>query len=342
MSDLPPGFVSGWISDPNRVNDSIMDRAAKGDAVMGATFVARHENTLPGTWNRLKSSGRTGVFLRDVEPLLLGGKHRRPWLQRAGTCVSRGTGRGVQTSLDVAVFNNAALLKDVEVTFAPIYSLARHEVGRDRCGSGDGAILADAMWAIHDYGVASVDLFTGMSEDDIERMAVKYASPGVGTPSNWILASQGHTCITFWPETLDLLCDCLAAGYAVPYAHNYVTGMPNKDGISDLGSFGPHCRCFTGVALDQSGNLLLLSSESWGRFPAGQPTNDDQTMPVEQIPCVTLRYAGGEKKLAPGEVAVNANRFWEQIQQGGEAWAVSPPRFEANGIADLIRKGSAV
>jgi hypothetical protein len=328
-------FVSGWISDPQRVSDVIAERDAQGDAVMSSTFAARHANDLPGTWERMKARGVTGVFLRDRERSIVG-HYRRPFLQRAGTCVSRGLCRGIQVSLDVAIADHFDLLQPVEVSFAPIYSMARHEFGHDRCGHGDGAILADAARAVHDHGVATTTLFSGMREDDVERLAVRHAAPGVGTPGNWLLAAKGHTCITFWPESLLLLFDCIAAGYAVPYAHNYITGSPNSKGISDLGSQGAHCRCFVGVFLDENGETQLESAESWGRFPAGQPTDSDQTMPVEQIPQIVLRYAGGEKRLAPGDVGVSARRFWEQIQAGGEAWAVGPPRFDATSVTQLV------
>jgi hypothetical protein len=223
------------------------------------------------------------------------------------------------------------------VSFAPVYSIARVEVGKNRCGSGDGAILSDAMTAIHDYGVATVELFPGTSEDDVERLAVKFAAPGNRTPSSWIQACQGHVCKTFCVDQLSLLFDCIAAGYAVPYAMNYVTGQPNSIGISDLGAFGPHCRCFVGVYVDEHGETQLESAESWGRFPAGSPMNDDQTMPVEKIPRITLRYAGGEKQLAPGDVGVNAKRFWNEIQQNGECWGVSAPIFQSANLADLVR-----
>jgi hypothetical protein len=338
MNDLPVNFQSGWISDPSRVAEVIAERGDRGDAVTGAAYAARHANDLPGTWERLKARGITGLFLRDCERTLLGG-YRRPYLQRRGTCVSRGMARGVQTSLDVAIADNCELLQPREIAFAPIYSMARHECGHDRCGAGDGAILADAARAVHDYGVAATTLFTGLSEDSIEGQAVQFAAPGVGTPASWLLAARGHTCITFWPETLALVFDCIAAGYAVPYAHSYITGSPDANGISDLGSLGPHCRCFVGLFVDEHGETQLESSESWGRFPAGQPTDADQTMPVEQLPCVRLRYAGGERQLAPGDVGVKAARFWQQIQSGGEAWAVGAPRFEAMSVSEVLGAG---
>ena len=147
--------------------------------------------------------------------------------------------------------------------------------------------------------------------------------------------------MTFWPESLSLLFDCIAAGYAVPYAHSYVTGQPNANGISDLGSMGPHCRCFVGVFVDENGETQLESSESWGRFPAGQPHDADQTMPVAEIPCITLRYADGKRKLAPGDVGVNAKRFWDQIQSGGEAWAVGAPKFEAESVGEVVGNPSS-
>ena len=330
-------FKSGWISDPHRVQESIQARIAAGQAVMGSAFAARSAPSLPGTWDRMKREGVTGVFLRDREKRILG-HYRRPFLQEAGTCVSRGMCRGVQLSLDVSIVDGLSLLKPVEISFAPIYTLARHECGKDRCGSGDGAIMADAAKAVHDYGVATTDLFPGTSERDVESIAVKYAAPGVGTPSSWINAAKGHTSATFWPESLDLLFDCIAAGYAVPYAHSYVTGKPNRDGLADLGSFGPHARCFVGLYIDANGETQLESSESWGRFPAGDPQQIDRTMPIETMPCVTIRYAGGERKLAPGDVGVNAKRFWQQIQSGGEAWSVGAPRFETESVAELDRK----
>ena len=337
MNGLIPNFVGGWISDPPRVAEVMAERKARGDTVTSSTYTAAHASELPGTWQRMKSRGITGVFLRDRELTLLD-RHRRPYLQRAGTCVSRGMARGIQTSLDVAIADNCQLLQPVEISFAPIYTMARHEFGHDRCGTGDGAILADAARAVHDYGVATTALFAGQPEDSVEQLAVRYAAPGIGTPQNWLFAAKGHTCITFWPETLSLLFDCLAAGYAVPYAHRYITGTPNSKGISDLGSIGPHCRCFVGVFVDEHGDTQLESSESWGRFPAGQPTDADQTMAVDQIPCITLRYAGGERKLAPGDVGVVAARFWSEIQSGGEAWAVGAPKFDAESIGELIHK----
>lgn len=335
MARLDSTFVSGWISDPVRVANVIAERNARGDLVMSSTFVAAHANSLPGTWELMKNRGVTGVFLRDRE-VTLRSQHRRPYLQRAGTCVSRGMARGVQTSLDVAIADNCELLRPIEVSFAPIYTMARHECGHDRCGSGDGAILADAARAVHDYGVATTKLFAGQPEDSVEQQALRFAAPGVGTPQSWLAAAKGHTCLTFWPETLSLVFDCLAAGYAVPYAHGYVTGTPNSNGVSNLGAYGPHCRCFVGVFVDEHGETQLESSESWGRFPAGQPVDADQTMNVDQIPCIALRYAGGEKKLAPGDVGVDAKRFWSEIQSGGEAWAVGAPKFAAESIRDLV------
>lgn len=332
------GFVSGYRHDPARVAEVISTREARGDAISASAFnAANPHEQLTGSWARAKARGVTGIFLRDRERVVNGGKHRRPFLQRAGTCVSRGMDRGVQTSLDVAIADNYALRKAVEISFAPIYSLARHEVGGDRCGSGDGAILADAAQAVHDYGVATTDLFPGTSEDDVERIAVKYAAPGVGTPSSWIAACKGHTAVTFAPDSLELLFDCLAAGYAVPYAHGYVTGAPNRNGISGLGAYGPHCRCFTGLFVDVNGQVQLVSSESWGAFPARQPMDSDQTIPVNQIPCINLVYAGGTKTLAPGDVGVIASTWWEQIQHGGEAWAVGAPRFDAANVADVTQ-----
>lgn len=332
MADLPDGFVQGYVRDVIRLQECIAERHARGDLVM-----ASQVNGLAGSYDRLKASGTTSLFLRDAEVPLIG-RHRRPYLQRAGTCVSRGMARGLQTSLDWVIVQLGSILLPLEVTFAPIYSLARHEVGRDRCGSGDGAMLCDAAKAVHDFGVATTALFVGMSEDKVEQQAVHFAAPGVGTPPAWIAASKGHTAKTFSPDVLSLVFDSLSAGYAVPYASGWVTGSPNAKGISRLGSSGGHCRCFTGYFLDESGVLRLVSSESWGRFPAGQPTDSDQTMDVNDMPCVTVMTSTGPVKLAPGDVGVDAKQFWDAIESSGEAWAVGAPNFQGTELTDLTGK----
>lgn len=332
-------FIPGWRSDPPRVLEIIQERSERGDQVYASQYTGTQE-PLVGAWERAKKRGVKGIFLRERELVILAGKHRRPFLQNRGVCVADGMTRGVQTSLDVAIADNAALLRAVEITMAPTYSLARHEVGRDRCGSGDGAILGDAAKAVNDWGVAEIDLFHGMTQDQIEALAVHYAAPGVGTPAEWIKACKGHTADTFNCESLSLIFDCIASDFAVPYAHSNVTsGSPNSQGICGLGSYGPHCRCFTGVFVDDNGHDQLVSSESWGRFPAGQPSQADKTMPVEEIPCITLHYGGGlVRKLAPGDVGVIASQWWEKISNGGESWAVAAPRFEAESLVALAQK----
>jgi len=40
MSDLNPLFVSGWISDPERVAEVIRERHERGDAVTSTAFTA--------------------------------------------------------------------------------------------------------------------------------------------------------------------------------------------------------------------------------------------------------------------------------------------------------------
>lgn len=336
-------FATGWVSDPGHVKDVIDMRLQRGDNVYASSFADKQKPELRGAWRRLVDKKITGVFLRDREKIVNKG-YRRPQFQRSGTCVAQAVMRGCQTSLYVEIADNKTLYLPADLSFAPIYSLARHEIGKDRVGYGDGAILGDAMLAIHDIGVATNDgLFPGLTQVQIEQLAVKYATPGKGTPQEWIKACKGHTCITFWIETLEFIFDCIASGYAVPYAHNYVTsGRVNKYGISDLGDFGPHARCFTGVFLDVNGETQLESSESWGSFPAaGGPKANDDTIPVDDMPTIRLEFAGGIRQLAPGNVGVNAKRFWSQIQSGGEAWAASAPKYPQLSLVDAVKGSSS-
>lgn len=328
-------FVPGFIYDPVRAADVTAERIAKGQLVF-----ASQQNQLAGSCQRLRDSGVTFFSMRDAEVTLLG-RHRRPFLQKRGTCVSRGFARGLQCSLDYAIARLGKLLIACEVSFAPIYSMARIDIGRGRCGYGDGAILADAAQAVQELGCATIDLFKGLTEDQVEQLACKYAAPGMGTPREWLEASKLHTADTFAPETIELLFDCIAAGYAVPYGNGYVTAMPDQNGLSRLGSSGAHCRCFTGFYVDKFGNLQLISSESWGRYPAGQPQQTDQTIDVSQIPCIIVQTIAGPRVLAPGDVGVDARQFFSACQNGGEMWAVGAPRFEGDSIADLLKTQNA-
>jgi len=341
MPIIDMSFDSGCVLDPVRVQEVIALRSERGDAVMASAFAAANRPELTGYWAKLKASGVKGVFLRGAEPKVLGGKHRRPFLQRRGTCVARGLTRAAQTSLDWDIAERFGLSVVTELAFAQSYSDARH-LGGDRFSS-DGAILANAAWAIHDYGIPPQSLFANMTEDQQEQLAVKFAAPGQKTPEAWRAAARGHTAVTFMPDSLPSLLDCVAAGYASPYAMSRLTAKPDARGLSQPGNKGNHCRYFSCVYVDENGDDQLGSSESWGRYPAGDAHSEDQTMPVEQIPCISIRYAGGVKKLAPGEVGVNAKAFYELIRTGGEAWAIGVVRaFTTNDITDLARTAQTV
>jgi hypothetical protein len=319
----------GCILNPARTAEIIQERTERGDAVMSSVYCATVQPSLAGYWALLKSQGVTGVFLRDAELVVLGGKHRRPFFQKRGTCVARGFCRGAQSSLDFDIAYRFGLSSPVDLAFAQIYSDARH-LGGDVI-SGDGAIPAEAAKKLFDLGVAPASLFAGMSEDEQEIEAVKFAAQRMKTPDAWRQAAAPHTVDTFWPETMPSISDCLAAGYAVPYAGNYVTGMPDKNGLADIGSYGSHQRYLSGVYVDYNGNDQWVSCESWGSFPARQPHTEDSTMPVEEMPCVSIRYVNNKgeqiiKQLAPGETGINAKKFYDMVRQGGEAWAVGVAR----------------
>ena len=253
-------------------------------------------------------------------------------------CVSRGVARAAQASLDWEIIKKGALLQAAEIAFAPIYSLARHEFGQDRVGYGDGAILSDAVEAIHNLGYASTDLFAGMTEVQQEQLAVKYATPGVGTPAAWQAACKGHAAKTMSPDSLELLFDGIAAGYGAAYACNYITGdTANSDGMYRLGSPGGHCRCFVGLAVDHNGNTQLEGLESWSAYPASNPDNKYSTCDVSEIPCCTFNGARERFTLAPGSCILDSNQFWNEIQRSGEVWLIGAPSFDPDSMSDLTK-----
>lgn len=334
-----PQFVPGFVYDKPRMLQVMSDRMARGDKVFASSYAdANPREQLPGAWSRMKAAGVTFFSLHEFSKKLRG-QYLRPYFQKSGTCVSRGITRAGQLSLDYAIQKRSLMLKPVELSFAPIYVAARHEIGKDRCGYGDGAILSDAAQAVHDLGMATSELFAGTNEDQQEQLAVKYAAPGVGLPGSWRTAMAGHTAVTFAPDTLDLIYDCICSGYGVAYASGTITGSPNTKGISSVGSPGGHCRMFSGVFVDDNGDTQLESTESWSCFPAAPPNQKYSTCPIDEIPRITLHYANGQlRQLAPGCVGVNAKAFWNQIQSSGEAWAIGVMKYEADTVAGTDAK----
>lgn len=330
MSDID-GFIPGFVYDPVRIQEVKAERVARGDLIMAS----QQAISIQGSFQRLKAAGVTRWSLRDWEIPLLG-KHRRPFFQKRGSCIARGVRNAGQASLDVAIAKHAAFLSPAEVAFAPIYTLARHEYGKDRCGYGDGAILSCAASAVHEAGLSTSQLFQGMSEDAQELQAVKYGAPGVGTPAAWIAACKTHTAATYEPDTLELALDCLSSDIALAYACGYVTGnQPDKNGLYRLGSQGGHCRAFTGWVIGPDGRVQLESTESWSAYPAASPNQQYTTCAVEQIPCCKFQTADSQIILAPGDCIVDAAQFWSAIQNGGECWAVAAPQFVPGSMVDI-------
>lgn len=331
----PDWFCSGWVDDKPRVEEVMQYRLARGDHAYASSYGANVNNQLPGAWKRMKLAGCIGIFLRDSELIVCGGKHRRPYFQRAGTCTSRAIRNAGQASTDFAIADKFGLIKPVTLNFAPIYTIGRHEVGKDRCGRGDGAILADTALAAHDYGFATDDLFNGLSEVQQEQQAVRFAAPGVGTPQAWIDACKGHTADTFVPDSFDLVFDCLCSGFGIGYAHGYITGNKDRNGYYGVGSAGAHARALTGIIVDENGDDQWVGTESWSSFPAAPPDDKYSTCDVDLIPVITIRYAGGEKKLAPGEVPLRSKEMWNEIQRSGEIVAIGPARYAASATSQI-------
>ncbi len=339
-------FATGWVKDPVAVKANFDVWRAKGMPVTASDYATLHKPDLKGYWKALKALGVTGVFLSDASETILG-KPRRPFLQEHGTCVDRGCTAGVQLSLDYAIANKIIVARPVTIQFGTFYVGSRVDIGHNQLGNQEGAILGQAMTCYHDIGcMEKKDVgqwkFLTDKETAIENEVVRLSTKGL--PDEWKKEMKGHGGSVFYCEELERIFDCVAAGFGCPYAFDYVTGNPNKAGLSSLGSYGPHCRCFSGVYVDADGNDQLVSKESWGRFPAGQPMTNDRTMDTASMPRITILMSNAKGQispriLAPGEVGVNAKKFAAGIYDDGEVYAVGYPNgFQPEGLAALINE----
>lgn len=263
------------------------------------------------------------VLLQDAEEKLFG--HTLPsWMQTRGTCVSQGTGRGVQDSLYNDLAFGDAIGKPVQLSAETIYGGSRVQVGKGQMGkaspwgssrpSGDGSCGAWAAQFVHDYGMLARGVYGSIDLSKArEDLSIQWGN--VGVPQALLQESAGYkarACMR--AMTVENVRDGLAAGYAgARCAQKATHGQRDQDGMLQPSDSGGHCQELCGVFVDYKGRLCFVEQQSWGA----------EAGPV----------GGGMWKLQDGrEVQPREGAcgiFVDSIQtylRTGEIWLFAPPK----------------
>jgi hypothetical protein len=199
-------------------------------------------------------------------------------LQTIGDCISQGW----SLLVDVVKCNqiaNGLREKFTGLTATEvIYAGARHEVGQDQVGRGDGAVGAWASLFVSTFGTlvrgryGDIDLSTY----DGNR-ARAWGMPGVGIPDELEPIIREHpirtvSMVQSYAEARDAICN----GHPVACCSNRgFRPIRDAEGFAmPEGEWG-HCTCFIGVD-DASGRPGLLDMNSWGPDWIDGPKRHDQ------------------------------------------------------------------
>jgi hypothetical protein len=180
-----------------------------------------------------------------------------------GSCVSFGTARAALYSYIFALamgLSGKALEHFVEEA---IYALARHEIGKDRLGFGDGCVGAWAAQAIKDFGVLAPGIYgqydltnydpsrcrtwgrSGLP-DDLEPEAKKHPTGAITQIKSWEAAKR-----------------CLAGGRAIAVSSSQgFTMTRDKDGFATARGIWRHCMTLCGYQTGRREGGRL--DNSWG------------------------------------------------------------------------------
>jgi hypothetical protein len=128
-------FIPGWV-----FNGAEIDKHAAIHGIMAEAPLT------------IKDSGAgKDVLIYEIERQLTG-KVRPPHFQKIGDCVSHGCTGAAEDLQFVQMAKDPTLLFQWLCTEV-VYGLARHQIGQDGCGWGDGAVVAWGIQAMQKYGL---------------------------------------------------------------------------------------------------------------------------------------------------------------------------------------------
>lgn len=277
---------TGWINNPRLVREYLDERQQQGQPAR----IAAAKPELSGFWRQTVESGIYAVLLYEAEKYLQG-QYAPAIYQRRGTCVMQGTFRAIETGYWWAIRKGVIVANSSQIVSETIYAGGRVNVGKGQLGAShhwgcncgrcpDGLVGAWAAKYVHDYGVLARGVY---GEYDLttprEDLAIAWAAPQRGVPSELLTASATHRCDAYHIGDGPELADVIAAGYgaAVCSTHRQADRRDENGECGYAGSTA-HCESFTGVYLRPSwdgrpetiyDHTGFVDQQSWGNVPAG-------------------------------------------------------------------------
>ena len=254
------------------------------------------------------------VFLFEIERKLTG-KVRAPHNQTIGDCVSQ----GVTGACEDLEFIQMAV--DISFAFHPlssevIYGLARHQIGRDQCGSGDGAVVGWGVQAAKTYGVLPRAKYGKYDLTNYSgQIAKSFGAPRVGTPVELAEESKKYPIKEassiqgpdFYSQAIDILANL---GLIVTGSNQLYNDVRDVTGFCKPAGSGGHCTYYDGYT-DNPKRPGIIYVQSWG---LDMPTGGEKK--------ITLPH-GREVTLPPGHFFIDADNFNKMHARDVEVWCIT-------------------
>lgn len=271
---------------------------------------------LLSTAPHIQDSGKgKEAFLFEIERQLTG-KVRPPHAQEIGDCVSHGT-TGAAEDLQFVQMNRNKALTFKWLSSEVMYALARHQVGRDACGRGDGAVVAWALEAGKTFGMVARDKYGNIDISNYNsHYAKSWGAPGAGCPSDLLPIAKTHlfteahlvTGQNKYEQCRDAL---MSGGVIVTGSNQLYSSQRDSQGFCRPEGSGGHCTYYRGFA-DGPKRPGIVYQQSWGQ---DIPTGGEMRVTLE---------SGREVILPPGAFFIDAENF-DRMHRGSdsEVWVLT-------------------
>ena len=197
-----------------------------------------------------------------------------------------------------------------------VYGLARHQIGKDGCGSGDGAVVGWGVQAVQQFGIVARGEYGSYDLSVYSGQTAKlFGAVGRGAPSILADIAKQHPIKEasviegpdFYSQAIDVLANC---GLIVTGSNQLYASNRDSSGFCRTAGQGGHCTYYRGFS-DNPKRPGIIYQQSWG--------ND---VPTGGEAKVTLPH-GREEILPAGAFFIDADAFNKMHRSGGEVWAIT-------------------
>lgn len=265
-------FVSGCLLDP-----TIRDAAVVELMAAGRQPICANNDTIRGSWERLKARGVQAVLMPHLMAKYFPGRRNDFQLARRpprsdddpGTCVARGTYRAATLTMLRQIDEKQILAKPVVLAYEFIYGYGRTIIGKSALGNGGGMYGSMAAKTLSLHGAIPRAKYesTDLSVDNPfgrPDLAKLWGTNRKGPPADLIAAANGHTFDSHLANTSEEAADALACGFAGAFSRSWATtGRRDQNGMVRP-TPSAHCETLCGIFQAHNGEDGYLHWQSWG------------------------------------------------------------------------------